>query len=68
MYTAGTTGRPKGAVLSQGASFWNAVNLVSPDLAEDKVWPYFWQEREYIITTPCYYIFDVLAVKESLKR
>lgn len=27
MYTAGTTGRPKGAVLSQGASFWNAVNL-----------------------------------------
>jgi fatty-acyl-CoA synthase len=27
MYTAGTTGRPKGAILSQGASFWNAVNL-----------------------------------------
>jgi fatty-acyl-CoA synthase len=27
MYTAGTTGKPKGAILSQGASFWNAVNL-----------------------------------------
>jgi fatty-acyl-CoA synthase len=27
MYTAGTTGRPKGAVLSQGASFFNALNL-----------------------------------------
>jgi fatty-acyl-CoA synthase len=27
MYTAGTTGQPKGAVLSQGAGFWNAVNL-----------------------------------------
>jgi fatty-acyl-CoA synthase len=27
MYTAGTTGRPKGAVLTQGASFWNALNL-----------------------------------------
>jgi fatty-acyl-CoA synthase len=27
MYTAGTTGRPKGAVLSQGASFFNAINL-----------------------------------------
>jgi fatty-acyl-CoA synthase len=27
MYTAGTTGRPKGAVLTQGASFWNAANL-----------------------------------------
>ncbi|MBI4799396.1 MAG: long-chain fatty acid--CoA ligase [Desulfarculus sp.] len=27
MYTAGTTGKPKGAVLSQGASFYNALNL-----------------------------------------
>ena len=27
MYTAGTTGRAKGAVLTQGASFWNAINL-----------------------------------------
>jgi fatty-acyl-CoA synthase len=27
MYTAGTTGKPKGAVLSQGCSFWNALNL-----------------------------------------
>jgi fatty-acyl-CoA synthase len=27
MYTAGTTGRPKGAVLTQGASFWNTLNL-----------------------------------------
>lgn len=25
-YTSGTTGRPKGAVLTQGAMFWNAVN------------------------------------------
>lgn len=48
-----------------GGTFWNAVNLVSPDLAEDKVWPYFWQEREYIITAPCYYMFSVLAVKAS---
>lgn len=28
MYTAGTTGKPKGAILTQGASFWNAVNIV----------------------------------------
>jgi fatty-acyl-CoA synthase len=27
MYTAGTTGKPKGAILSQGASFWNVLNL-----------------------------------------
>jgi len=49
-----------------GGTFWNAVNLVSPDYAEDKIWPYFWQEREYIITAPCYYMFSVLAAKESL--
>jgi fatty-acyl-CoA synthase len=30
MYTAGTTGKPKGAVLSQGASFWNVLNLNLP--------------------------------------
>ncbi len=27
VYTAGTSGRPKGLVLNQGASFWNAVNF-----------------------------------------
>ncbi len=27
MYTAGTTGQPKGAVLTQGTAFWNVVNL-----------------------------------------
>jgi len=27
MYTAGTTGKPKGAILTQGASFWNVINL-----------------------------------------
>ena len=31
MYTAGTTGRPKGAVLTQGAGFWNVLNLESID-------------------------------------
>lgn len=38
VYTSGTTGRPKGAVLTQGNVFWNAVNathahdMVSTDL------------------------------------
>ncbi|KRT77960.1 MAG: AMP-dependent synthetase and ligase [Armatimonadetes bacterium CSP1-3] len=27
MYTSGTTGRPKGAVLTQGTQFWNSVNI-----------------------------------------
>jgi endoglucanase len=49
-----------------GGTFWNAVNLVSPDFAEDKVWPYLWQEREYIITAPCYYMFSVLGAEKIL--
>ena len=50
-----------------GGTFWNAVNLVSPDFAEDKVWPFLWQEREYIITAPCYYMFSVLGAEKILR-
>jgi fatty-acyl-CoA synthase len=28
MYTSGTTGRPKGAIITQGMTFWNAINSV----------------------------------------
>ena len=49
-----------------GGTFWSAVNLVSPDYAEDKVWPFIWQEREYIITAPCYYMFSVLGADKIL--
>ena len=51
-----------------GGTFWNAVNLVNPDLAEDKTWPFLWQEREYIITAPCAYLFSVLGVDKILSE
>lgn len=49
-----------------GGTFWSAVNLVRPDLPEDKAWPYIWQEREYIIGGACTYMFIVLAADHLL--
>lgn len=51
-----------------GGTFWNAVNMVQPDYAEDKVWPFLWQEREYIINAPCYYMFAVIAADRLLNK
>jgi len=48
MYTAGTTGRPKGAILSQGASFWNAINL-EMDM-------YFNQDDRDLLVLPMFHI------------
>ncbi len=51
-----------------GGTFWSAVNLVRPDLPEDKVWPFIWQEREYIIGGACRYMFIVLAADNLLEK
>ncbi|MEQ9642733.1 MAG: long-chain fatty acid--CoA ligase [Alphaproteobacteria bacterium] len=32
MYTSGTTGHPKGAIITHGMTFWNAINLGGPHL------------------------------------
>ena len=51
-----------------GGTFWAAINLISPDLAEDKEWPFLWQEREYIITAPCYFMFAVIGADRILEK
>lgn len=51
-----------------GGTFWSAINLVRPDLPEDKDWPYIWQEREYIIGGAAMYLFIVQAADYLLSQ
>ena len=73
MYTAGTTGRPKGAVLSQGASFWNAINLTldmnfTPDDRNLSVLPMFHIGGIGLFTLPVLYMGVWLSSSALLIR
>lgn len=70
MYTAGTTGRPKGAVLSQGASFWNAVNLAldlnfTPDDRDLLVLPMFHIGGIGLFTLPVLYAGGTVIIQRT---
>ncbi len=70
MYTAGTTGRPKGAVLSQGASFYNALNLMvdmnfNPNDRNLSVLPMFHIGGIGLFTLPILYAGGAVVIQRT---
>jgi hypothetical protein len=51
-----------------GGTFWNSINLIRPDFPEDKVWPFIWQEREYITDASTMYLFLAVAVQRYFEE
>jgi len=51
-----------------GGTFWNSINLIRPDFPEDKVWPFLWQEREYITDASTMYLFLAAAVQRYFEE
>ncbi|NLN45429.1 MAG: hypothetical protein GX153_02520, partial [Clostridiaceae bacterium] len=51
-----------------GGTFWNSINLIRPDFPEDKVWPFIWQEREYITDASTMYLFLAAAVQRYFEE
>ena len=51
-----------------GGTFWGGFNIIQPDFPENLKWPFLWQEREYITSGACVYMFSVLAVDELFTK
>ena len=72
MYTAGTTGKPKGAILSQGASYYNAINLLvdmqfGPDDRNLSVLPMFHIGGIGLFTLPILYVGGTVVIQRSFE-
>jgi fatty-acyl-CoA synthase len=72
MYTAGTTGKPKGAILSQGASFYNAINLMvnmqfGPEDRNLSVLPMFHIGGIGLFTLPILYVGGTVVIQRSFE-
>lgn len=67
LYTGGTTGRPKGAILTHGNIHWNSINtIVSWSLRDDDVapvfTPFFHTGGLNVLTNPLIYLGGTLVL------
>lgn len=70
MYTSGTTGLPKGAMITHGMTFWNAVNLGPPALVTPRtvhlsVLPLFHTGGLNCYSNPVFHVGGTVAVMRS---
>jgi fatty-acyl-CoA synthase len=71
MYTSGTTGRPKGAMLTHGNMLWNAINLLTCGSSATKydvtvtVAPLFHIGALGIFTLPLCYVGGTVVIQEA---
>ncbi|QOV12910.1 acyl-CoA synthetase [Viridibacillus arvi] len=70
MYTSGTTGRPKGAVLTHGNTQWNAINCINSlpideDMITLGVAPLFHIGGMNIFTTPTLYRGGTVVLQDK---
>ena len=72
MYTSGTTGRPKGAMITQGMTFWNAVNcveffLLGPEMVNLAMLPLFHTGALNCFANPAFHFGGVNVVVRSFR-